>query len=233
MKTHLFALGLLGILCSTAFSQSLAEKDLYEKLAAGPESVQALETVLKKPDEYSAAVLYTGAGAAFREKRLEDSAFLFYTAQLRAHFDQICFPPKGKGGNSPLVAYAALAQPLGRAINPAVMAQPKIFEKALARVKKWTPKAPKEYEPGYEFTERKSEQDAHEAARPNRVEFMQRMSGLSTLLSDAEYYAAFRTIQAYNSSSDDKRPTQEAKDQATETMKRIEKDKGIKGFFGK
>jgi hypothetical protein len=57
------------------------------------------------------------------------------------------------------------------------------------------------------------------------------MSDLSTLLNDAEYFAATRIVQAYNLNSDDKRPTKEAKDQATETMKRIEKDKGLKGFF--
>lgn len=113
------------------------------------------------------------------------------------------------------------------------MAEPKVFEKVIARIKKWTPKAPKEYDPGYEFTERKSEKDAHEAAKPNRTEFIEYMSGISTLLNDATYFAAFRVIQAYNFSSEDKRPTKEAYDRATKTMKRIEKEKGIKGFFTK
>jgi hypothetical protein len=51
-------------------SQPSAGKDLYEKLAKGPDQVKALETVLKTPDEYSADVLYAGAGVAFKEKRL-------------------------------------------------------------------------------------------------------------------------------------------------------------------
>jgi hypothetical protein len=214
-------------------SQPSAGKDLYEKLAKGPDQVKALETVLKTPDEYSADVLYAGAGVAFKEKRLEDSAFLFYAGQLRARFDQKCFPAKGTGGDSPFLAYAALSQSLGSTINPAVMAEPKAFAKAIDRLKNWSPKAPKEYTPGYEFTERLSEKDAHEAARPNRTEFLSRMGDLSTLLNDAEYFAAFRVIQAYKLACGDKRPTKEENEKATETMKRIEKDKNLKGFFSK
>jgi len=43
----------------------------------------------------------------------------------------------------------------------------------------------------------------------------------------------FRIVQAYNLASDDKRPTKEESEKATETMKQIEKDKGLKGFFSK
>jgi hypothetical protein len=112
------------------------------------------------------------------------------------------------------------------------MAEPKVFAKAIERVKNWNPKAPKEYEPGYEFTERKSEKDAHEAAKPNRTEFLSRLGDLSSLLNDPEYFAAFRVVRAYNLASDDKqRPTKEENEKATGTMKRIEKDKGLKGFF--
>jgi hypothetical protein len=94
-----------------------------------------------------------------------------------------------------------------------------------------SPKAPKGYDPGYEFTKRKTEKDAHEAAEPNRAEFITRMSELSTLLNDAEYFAAFRVIQADNLETDDKRPTKEAIDHATETMKGIEKQKGLNGLL--
>jgi hypothetical protein len=59
------------------------------------------------------------------------------------------------------------------------------------------------------------------------------MGDLSTLLNDAEYFTAFRVIQAYKLASGDKRPTKEENEKATETMKRIEKDKNLKGFFSK
>jgi hypothetical protein len=175
--------------------------------------------------------LYAGAGVAFREKRLEDSAFLFYAGQLRARFDQKCFPAKGTGGDSPFLAYAALSQTLGSTINPAVMAEPKVFAKAIDRLKKWNPKATKDYTPGYEFTERVSEKDAREAIQPSRADFFSLMGDLSTLLNDAEYFAAFRVMQSYNLTRGEKRPTKEENEKATEAMKRIEKDKKLKGFF--
>jgi hypothetical protein len=58
--------------------------------------------------------------------------------------------------------------------------------------------------------------------------------GFHSSHNDAEYFAAFRVIPAYRLASDDKRrPTKEENEKATETMKRIEKDKGLKGFFSK
>jgi hypothetical protein len=222
------------LLASAAFSQSPAEKDLFEQLAEGPNQAKALETVLKAPDQFSSIILYFGASAALKEKRLEDSAFLFYAGQLRKRFDRECFPPKGTGGDSPFVAFAALSQQIGSIITPAAMAEPKVFAKAIERVKKWNPKAPKEYDPGYEFTERKSEKDAHEAVKPYQTEFLSRLGDISSLLNDAEYFAAFRVVQTYRLASDDKqRLTKDENEKATETMKRIEKDKGLKGFFSR
>ena len=70
--------------------------------------------------------------------------------------------------------------------------------------------------------------------KPYRSEFLSHLGDLSSLLNDAEYFAAFRVVKAYNLAGDDKqRPTQEEKEKATETMNRIEKDKGLKGFFSK
>src|SRR5688572_25633003 len=110
VKPYFAVFGLFVSCATVACSQSPAEEDLYEKLAKGPDQVRALETVLKTPDEYSALILYGGSGVAFKEKRLEDCAFLFYAGQLRARFDQKCFPAKETGGNSPFLLYAALSQ---------------------------------------------------------------------------------------------------------------------------
>jgi len=265
MTTRHSALVILGILNGVAFSQSPAEFDQYQKLIdpenrgeraeqefdlyqklIGPDAVKALEIVLEKPDEYSTVILYHGSGVAFKEKRLEDSAFLFYIARWRARFDKECFPPIGEGGNSPFTLYSALQHQYGSAINPAVMAEPQVFEGALARVKKWSPKASKEYDPGYAFTERKAEEDALAAINPKRTEFINKMSDLARLLKMPEYFAAFRVVQAYNLSdlaalSYDKltqeavdnvmakRPAQKAYDKAMKTMERIEKEQGLEG----
>ena len=228
MKTYLLIFGLVAIACT----QSDIEQGLYEELTKGPNSVEALESVLNAPEEHTAIILYMSTAVALKEKRAEDSGFLFYVAQLRVRFDKECFPPRDKGGNSPLVAYAALSQQLGSEINPAVMTEPKVLGKIIERIKVWNPRASKDYNPGYDFTERKTEKEAQDAAKPNRTKFISGMSDLCRLLDDAEYCAAFRVVQAYNLTRDNKRPTKESKDKATETMKRIEKAKGLKGFLG-
>jgi hypothetical protein len=233
MSTHLLAVVTTLLLSPPTLAQPPSDDELYQRLMNGPDTVKALEAALGQADKISTLTLYLAAKTALQEDRLEDSAFLFYAAQLRARFDRECFPPQARGSADPLVAYEPVSQALGGAINPQVMAKPKIFARALARLEKWTPKAPREYSPGYEFTERKTEPEAQKLAQQHRTEFISRMTGLSSLLNDEEYFAAFRVIQAQNLGDSDKRPTREAVDQATDIMKRLEKEKGLKGVFSK
>jgi hypothetical protein len=219
-----------GGLSTACFSQSPAEKSLYDKLAEI--DVAAVETILKAPEKYTAVILYTGAGVALAKERLEDSGFLFYAAKLRSRFDRQCFPPKGTGADSPFLLFAALEEELGTVINPTLMAEPKTFSKVIERIKNWNPKAPQEYSPGYEFTDRLSEKDAEEAAKQYRTKYLSHMGDLSTLLNDAEYFAAFQVLQAYNFGPDDKRPTDLEREKAIGTMRRIQKDTGLSGFIG-
>jgi hypothetical protein len=204
--------------------RSRPQNPICSKLVKGPDAAKAIDTVLKKPEDYSTLLLYSAAGAAFKEKRLEDSAFLFYAAQLRKRFDRECFPPKGSGGNSPFVAFQAVDQAYGTQINPALMAEPKMFEKVRLRLNNWQPKASKDYDPGYEFKERKTEKEAHEAVKAHRTDYLKTMSGLSALLNDAEYFAAF------NLGPERDRPTKEAYEKARNTMKRMEKAKGLESL---
>ncbi|MCX6952432.1 MAG: hypothetical protein NTV51_09740, partial [Verrucomicrobia bacterium] len=127
-------------------AQSAAEQALYLQLTTkGSESAAALKKILAKPESASAVMLYTASGVALREKRLEDSGFLFYVARFRAQFDKELFPPTGTGGDSPMVLFGALQQQLGGVVNPALMAEPKVFAKVLARVKSWKPEVPNGY----------------------------------------------------------------------------------------
>ena len=106
-----------------------------------------------------------------------------------------------------------------------------VLKRAIDRLNKWTPKAPEEYTPGYEFKERLSEKDAHEAAKPNRTEYLSGMGGLATLLNDDEYFAALQVTRKYSPDGDDKIPAKkEEREKAMATLKRIEVAKGLKGF---
>ena len=230
------------------FKETLNE--LKNEKTAAVVTAKAVTTVLKKPEEFSTVILYCAArresmrDAQIRhanrdgkpsvaqqkaaDKHLENSAYLFYAAQLRARFDEQCFPPKGTGGDSPLVLFAALSQTVGSTVNPAIAGQPKLFEKVLDRLKQWKPKAQESYHPGYEFNARITEQAAHEAAKENREDFLNHMTGYCTLLNIPEYFAAHRTVRAFKLGVDGKQPSEEAADKAVETIIRIEKDKGIK-----
>jgi hypothetical protein len=217
---------------STSLAQSRTEEALYGQLTANGTasiSVMALDRVLKTPEDFSAGILYAACGVAFREKRLEDAGFLLYIARFRARFDYALFPPTGTGGNSPMIAISALHQQLGTGINPAITAEPKVYAKVLARLKSWKPKVAASYEPGWEYSKKGSEKQAEEAVAANRKEVIDYMSGFSTLLQDAAYFTAFKTIQDYNFKLDDDntRPSKDMYDAALLAIERIEKERGI------
>lgn len=255
MNVCLLSVALGCVAATLASAQSETEGELYEKLVKDdPGSNEALETVLRKPDEYSALVLYGGSLAAFKEKwladvssigtptivasalatfgeqRLADSGFLFYAAQLRARFDKQCFPPEGTGGNDPFLVYSNLSMMIGHSVNPAVMDAPDVFQKALDRLREWQPKAPEGYDPGYDYKERKTEKEALDAAKPNRDDFFSHMDAICTLLKNKEYLDASRVVRAYNLADEAERPSKEEHDEARGIMKRIENEKGLEGL---
>lgn len=235
MKKAITLLAALAVTISTLDAQSRSEEALYSQLITNDVasvSIAALDRVLKTPEDFSAGILYVACGVAFREKRLEDAGFLLYIARFRSRFDIALFPPTGTGGNSPMLALTAAQQELGDVVNPAITREPKVFAKVLARVKSWSPKVAATYEPGWEYSKKGSEKQAEKAVADNRKEVINHMSGFSTLLSDGEYFSAFRVAQDYNFKidGDTNRPPKEAYDAAIQTMKRIEKDKGIEGI---
>ncbi|PWU08453.1 MAG: hypothetical protein C5B50_29675 [Verrucomicrobia bacterium] len=215
-----------------AMAQSRSEQALYEMLTTNEShsvSLAAVGKVVTNSDGLSAAILYTAAGVAFREKRLEDAGFLFYAAQLRARFDRALFLPIGTGGDNPMLALGALQQQLGQVINPAVMRQPKAYASIVERLRSWKPKATRDYEPGWEYAKRRTEKEAEQDVAGDRQKFVGHMVGLSALLLDTNYFKAFQTVQAYNlsSSRSNNRPSKDAYESAVLTIKRVEKDKGI------
>jgi hypothetical protein len=216
-------------LCSSAVAQPISEDYLYQKLITERDSAKALESVLQTPDEYSPVILYVSSGVALNQNRLEDSAFLFYTARLRSFFDRTCFPAKGKGAQDPFILYGALSETIGSTVKPAIMSEPKVFAKVVLRLRTWIPKASKDYLPGYKYLKRKTEKEAYEAIKPLQIAYINRLSDLSTLLNNSEYFTAFWVFQNYSLVPEGTGPTKADFDKAYETMFRIEKEKGIKG----
>ncbi len=213
-----------------AQSQPSAGDILYQRLTTpGQASVAALNTVLRESGTNPAHILFIASGLALRENRHEDAGFLFHIAGLRAQYDTALFPPTGTGGDSPMVALGALRHQMGAVINPALIVEPKSLLRALDRVNSWQPRAPRNYQPGYEFSVRGDERLATTTLQTKKRELINSMRGLATLMLDQTYFDAFKTGQSYNLTRGPDRPSREVYDAALATMLRIETEKGIEG----
>ncbi len=216
----------------SAMASSEEEYKLNQALkAGGDESVEALKTVIQKADEITAITLFVASGAALKSEDFTNSAYLFYIAKFRVQFDKEVFPPVGTGGNSPMILFGALSNQLGSAINPEIMRRPESFSESLRLAKDWKPKIPEDYNPGWDHTEKKGIDGAHEKLKIAKKEFDQGMGGLASLLSSSEYFEAFKIVQDYNMKFGDSRPSKEANDKAVTLMTEIEKAKGLRGIF--
>jgi len=227
----LFAVPLLGAETKTS-EMDKALAGLQAASSAG-EAAAPLAFVLSHSQQAPAPHLFIASAAAMRSNRLQDAAFLFYAAQLRARFDLARFPPTETGGDSPGVLLAALSQTIGAAINPAIMREPKSFADVVARVSAWSPATPFSYDPSWKY----SAIDAKAGKRKfdeQRAGFVKQFGGLATLLNDAQYFAAFKTLQDYNFATPAEKQDAKrikAKNAAEATMLAIEKKRNIEGLY--
>lgn len=200
---------------------------LCRNLSEGADSSQALQTVLNRSDRYPSLVLFTAAATASAEKRLEDAGFLFYVAKQRMLFDKACFPPKGEGGDSPFTLLQVLQAQIGSVVNPAVMDEPRVFTKAVARAKAWSPQVGVDDVPGYEFLKRRTEKEALAETDAFRTKYVQALEQQATLMNDAKYFAAAAVVKNYNFGRTEPRPTDAEYHAAGKEMQRIAAEKGF------
>lgn len=177
---------------------------------AGDAFVGSRESLMPLIDDFvadssmaSPMFLYFAANTAFRLGRIEDSAFLFYAAQLRraVDFQRYNISPEPDGNNA--VTYLMfLNETTGMSINPAIMRQPAQFSSVIARLEKWeiVPAAQAHYP---EFAEAKGFKlpaaQWPELARKTKQGFMEAFGKrMVTLLSDKEYFEAFIFVQKVN-----------------------------------
>ncbi len=227
----LLAVSLLVALTAHAGNQEM-EKALA-RINASTEAADALAPflyIMAHASEAPALQLFVASTVAMGNERLADAGFLFYAAQLRARFDLARYPPKGTGGNSPAALLGALNQQIGEAVNPAIMRDPVAFEKAVKRVAAYAPATPADYSPGWEFATT-DPAAATKLFTEQAAEFARTMGGIATLLSDPQYFAAFKTLQDFNFNPDPK--GLKAKNAAEAKMLAIEKKRGIEGLYYK
>src|SRR4051812_25721125 len=208
-----------------------------EKALAGLQSAKSaadaaapLGYVLAHAQEAPSPHMFIASAAALQSNRLQDAGYLYYAAQLRARYDLARFPPVDKGPESPGAVLSALSHQIGGAVNPAVMREPKTFSDVIARVSKWTPVTAAGYNPTWKYT-------TTDAATAKKVfdgqhdSFIKQLGGLSTLLNDPQYYAAFKVMQDFNLATKQPDAAQvKARDAAAATMMSIEKKRDIEGL---
>ena len=190
----------------------------------------ALEYVLGNAETTSAILLMIGANTAYRLGRLEDAAFLLCAARIRNKYDQQKYEPRDTGGDSPQLFMSFLFHNIGESVNREVFLRPKEYAAVIKRLEAWTIKDPPGYDPGWPYTLRKI---APDLSTKLKAEYLDFYKPIALLLDTPEYFRAFKAIREYNELPVAKRSDTAAlkrRSAALETMRRIEKEKNLKGF---
>jgi hypothetical protein len=113
------------------------------------------------------------------------------------------------------------------------MREPATYAKVVERLKNWTPATPKGYDPGWEYTAAK-ESDAKKEFSNYQAVYLEHFEGMSALLNDPEYFAAFKVLQDFNFSpyEEQQKPKRiKARDAAEAKLRAIEEKRRIEGLF--
>lgn len=150
--------------------------------------------------------LFMAAAKLARQKRLEDAAYMFYIAQIRAGTDLESYEPVGTGGNSPGVAIAAIQFELGQVINPAIMRDRDAFGRVVDRIESFACRFSPTYSPGWEYRSKVDETSFNAVTTEIKTSRQQQMRDFRRLLADDEYYRLFRLTQSYHCRHYDRLP---------------------------
>jgi hypothetical protein len=139
-----------------------------------------------------------------RQGQIEQAAFLFYAAQIRAAFDFDRYDVSARpNGNNAATYLAFLKQTTGQSVNPAIMREPRQFAAVISRLEKWdVVPSPDAYYPEFEDARGFKLPRERWAARGREIkedflaQFGRRMA---KLLADPAYAAALRFVQDVNS----------------------------------
>jgi len=170
---------------------------------SGVELTRTVDAIVADPSMVSPMFLFFASKTAFNLNRIEDAAFLFYAAQLRAAFDFSRFQVNGTPDGDNAATYLGfLRRAIGNSVSPAIMLKPAGFTNVVDRLERWTliPSAQAYYP---EFVDAKGFKTPAEkwpgmaATLKGRfmVEFGRRQA---RLLKDGQYFEAFQFVQAMN-----------------------------------
>jgi hypothetical protein len=195
---------------------------------------EAVKYIAAHTDRVSSYWMFVASAKAITVDDLEKAAFLYFAAQMRSRFDLKRFPAKGKGGNSPGVAIAALNHDIGAVLNPMIFRKPEVFSKVVQQLDNWSIYTAKDYDPGWEYESKLSEQESKALGASIKQKYMESAKGFARLLGTPEYFEALKVLQDFNFSSFEDRQKRELiakKEAAEKTMGEIEEKMKIEGIL--
>ena len=161
-----------------------------------------IDAMVQDASLVSPTYLFLASKTAFNLGRLEDAAFLFYGAQLRAAFDFERYDvARQADGNNAATYLGFLRQTIGMSVNPAIMREPAMFNAVVKRLEKWeiVPSRDAFYPEFPANTKLKLPSEKWpDTAAGIKKNFMSVFGRQARLLNDKEYFEAFRFVQAMN-----------------------------------
>lgn len=244
VKTNRVASLWSGLLLVVALTPSVLAVQGEDETERKESDLPDVDQVLARAESTDSFQLVLASASALTEKRFNDAAFLLQAGQLRALVDQKVFPPKGTGGNSPMIALNALFFKVGYATNPIWMRDRERYADVLKRLEQWNPEFPDSYSPGWEYTNAVPPEDRREIVDELKNEALNSRREFKRLLANDEYFQLLRRIQEGNLSvelmkfieGEDYEPAQISFDELTKLEERaaeIEQEMGIAGAFSR
>ena len=165
------------------------------------ELARTVDAIVNDSSLVSPACLFLASKTAFTLNRVEDAAFLFYAAQLRAAFDFDRYDvARQPDGNNAATYLGFLRHTIGESVNPAIMREPAHFTAVMDRLDRWALVPSRQaYYPEFESAAFKTAPDTWTAsAAAIKDGFMRQFGRRQARLLNDEYFAAFRFVQAMN-----------------------------------
>ena len=163
---------------------------------------RTVDAIVNDASLVSPVYLFMAAKTAFTLNRLEDAAFLFYAARLRAAFDFDRYDvDRRPDGNNAATYLGFLGQTIGSSVNPAIMREPARFTAVMNRLDRWQIVPSRQaFYPEFASAKFKTAPATWPAAAAAiKSQFMSQFGRRQArLLNDPEYFAAFQFVQRMN-----------------------------------
>jgi hypothetical protein len=194
---------------------------------------KALKEVIAHPENANAFELATAASGALRAGDLEEAGLLIFAARLRGFQDLECYPPSNKDQTTSTEALLGMVISFVKTdvVLCRLQFEPKVFAGVVKRLDSLQLKEPGGYTPGWDYTKHTAKPDLF---AKNKAEMLDELRPMSALLFSPDYFAAFKCYSEFNNlpSEAQKQPASvKSRDEAAKTMKRIEKEKNLRGVM--